>query len=141
MNDLVAYGSLFLTAFGAATILPIQSEFVLIGLHLSGHYSTFWLLVVATVANTLGSTVNWALGRSIERFRDRRWFPVKPALIDRASGWFERWGVWSLLLAWMPFIGDPLTLVAGILRVNLWLFLALVAMGKMIRYGAVMSAL
>lgn len=141
MNDLVAYGSLFFTAFGAATFLPIQSEFILVGLHLSGDYSPYWLLIVATVGNTLGSTVNWALGRYIEHFKDRRWFPIKPAVIDRASRWYERWGAWSLLLAWMPFIGDPLTLVAGILRVNVWLFVALVAMGKMIRYGAVLTAL
>ncbi|MGQ9368561.1 YqaA family protein [Azospirillum sp. ST 5-10] len=141
MNHLVAYGSLFLTSLGAATFLPIQSEFVLIGLYLSGDYSNFWLLVISTVGNTLGSTVNWALGRYIEHFKDRRWFPIKPALIERASGWYERWGAWSLLLAWAPFIGDPLTFAAGILRVNFWLFVSLVAMGKMMRYALVMTAL
>lgn len=141
MEAVLGYGSLFLTSFGAATLLPIQSEFVLVGLHLSGRYNTSWLLIVSTVANTLGSTVNWALGRYLLHFRDRRWFPIKPALIDRASRWYERWGAWSLLLAWAPFIGDPLTLAAGVLRVNIWLFVCLVGLGKMMRYAAVLTAL
>lgn len=139
MNTLVAYGSLFLTAFGAATLLPIQSEFLLVGLHLTGDYSILWLLVVSTVGNTLGSTVNWLLGRFLIHSQDRRWFPVKPALIARASRWYERWGAWSLLLAWAPFFGDPITWVAGILRVNFWLFVSLVGLGKLMRYGAVLT--
>lgn len=140
MNDITAYGSLFFTAFGAATFLPIQSEFLLYGLHVSGNHSTLWLLIVATLGNTLGSVANWLLGRYLVHFQDRRWFPVKPALIARASRWYERWGAWSLLLAWAPFIGDPLTLVAGILRVNLWLFVILVGLGKLVRYGAFLTA-
>jgi membrane protein YqaA with SNARE-associated domain len=97
-------------------------------------------VLVATMGNTLGSAANWLLGRYLVHFKDRRWFPVKPVLIDRATGWYQRWGLWSLLLAWAPFSGDPLTLVAGILRVNLWLFLALVGVGKLARYLAVVTA-
>jgi membrane protein YqaA with SNARE-associated domain len=84
--------------------------------------------------------VNWLLGRYLIHFRHRRWFPVKPALLDRATAWYQTWGFWSLLLAWAPFIGDPLTLVAGILRENFWVFLALVTLGKAARYIAVVMA-
>jgi membrane protein YqaA with SNARE-associated domain len=140
MGDLTAYGSLFATAFLAATLLPAQSEILLAGMHAYGDFDRAALVLVATMGNTLGSAANWLLGRYLVHFKDRRWFPVKPVLIDRATGWYQRWGLWSLLLAWAPFIGDPLTLVAGILRVNLWLFLALVGVGKLARYLAVVTA-
>jgi len=135
MSDLTAYGGLFLAALVAATLLPAQSELVLVGLRASG-YDAVVLVAVATAGNVLGSTINWVLGRYLLHFRDRRWFPVKPAMLDRAAGWYGRWGVWSLLLAWMPVVGDPLTLVAGILRVDLRLFLPLVTLGKAARYAA-----
>ncbi|MBP2316693.1 YqaA family protein [Azospirillum soli] len=140
MADYAAYSGLFLTAFLAATIFPAQSELLLAGMHASGAYNHWALLVVATVGNVLGSTANWALGRYLMHFQDRRWFPIKPAMVDRATGWYQRFGVWSLLLAWMPVIGDPLTLVAGILRVDLRLFLLLVTLGKAARYAALVLA-
>jgi membrane protein YqaA with SNARE-associated domain len=84
--------------------------------------------------------VNWLLGRYLIHFQDRRWFPIKRPLIDRATAWYQRWGFWSLLLAWVPFIGDPLTLVAGILRENFWVFLLLVTIGKADRYLVVVTA-
>jgi membrane protein YqaA with SNARE-associated domain len=140
MNDVWALGSLFVTAFLAATVLPAQSEFLLAGLHLTGAYGKAALVGVATAGNVLGSVVNWLLGRYLIHFRHRRWFPVKPALLDRATAWYQTWGFWSLLLAWAPFIGDPLTLVAGILRENFWIFLALVTLGKAARYIVVVTA-
>lgn len=140
MADYAAYGGLFLTAFLAATIFPAQSELLLMGMHASGAYSHWALLVVATAGNVLGSTANWALGRYLMHFQDRRWFPVKPSMVDRATGWYQRFGVWSLLLAWVPVIGDPLTLVAGILRVDLRVFLLLVTLGKAARYAALVLA-
>ncbi len=85
MADLLAYVGLFAAAFGAATILPMQSEAVLAGLLLTENYSMLWLLVTAGVGNVLGSVVNWVLGRGIERFRGWRWFPVGPAALDRAQ--------------------------------------------------------
>jgi membrane protein YqaA with SNARE-associated domain len=95
------------------------------------------LLAVAAVGNTLGSVVNWLLGRYLLHFQHRKWFYFKPAQIEKMQAWFQRYGVWSLLLAWMPIGGDPLTLVAGIMRVNLWLFIVLVGIGKTLRYVAV----
>jgi len=132
--ELTAYGGLFLIAFLAATILPAQSEIGLAGLLLSGDYSVALLIVAASLGNTLGAVVNWALGRWIEHFRDRKWFPAKPEQLDKAVGWYHRYGRWSRLLSWMPFIGDPLTLAAGVLREPFWSFLVLVAVAKTTRY-------
>ena len=109
---------LFLAAFGAATLLPLQSEAVLVGLLLSDRYWLWSLLAVATLGNVLGSLLNWWLGRAIERFRERRWFPVSPRHLERARHHYQRYGHWSLLLSWLPVIGDPLTVAAGVLALS-----------------------
>lgn len=140
MLGLSAYPALFLSAFGAATLLPLQSEAVLVALLLAGQHPLWTLLLVATLGNVLGSWVNWLLGRSIEHYRERRWFPVSPARLQQAQSWYARYGRWSLLLSWMPVIGDPLTLVAGVMRERLWVFLAIVTLAKASRY-AVLAAL
>ncbi|OAE10730.1 hypothetical protein AZH11_25035 [Pseudomonas simiae] len=131
---LAGYLGLFFAAFGAATLLPMQSEAVLVGLLISGHYSLWGLLCIATVGNVLGSVVNWWLGRSVERFQARRWFPVSPRHLEKARAHYLRWGHWSLLLSWVPIIGDPLTLVAGVMREPFWRFLLLVTVAKGARY-------
>lgn len=141
MSDLAAYFGLLVAAFLAATLLPAQSEALLAGLVASGKFSTVLLVLVASVGNVLGSVLNWLIGRGIERFRDRRWFPVSPQALERAQGWYGRLGHWSLLLAWLPIIGDPLTLVAGTMREPLWRFLLLVTIGKVGRYLAIVGAL
>lgn len=138
MVEIWVYGGLFLSALGAATLLPMQSEAVLAGLLLSGR-PVLLLIAVASLGNTLGGLVNWALGRGIERFRHRRWFPVGEAALTRAQGWYARWGKWSLLLSWMPIIGDPLTLAAGVMRERFATVLVLVAIAKTGRY-AVLAA-
>lgn len=140
MLSLSAYPALFLSAFCAATLLPLQSEAVLVALLLAGQHPLWALLLVATLGNVLGSWVNWLLGRSIEHYRERRWFPVSPARLQQAQGWYARYGRWSLLLSWMPVIGDPLTLVAGVMRERLWIFIAIVTLAKASRY-AVLTAL
>lgn len=140
MDDLAIYASLFAVAFVAATILPAQSEAALAGLLVMGTYSPSALVLVASAGNILGSVVNWLIGRRIEAFRDRRWFPASPKVLDRATGWYRRYGRWSLLLSWAPIIGDPLTLVAGVLREPLWSFIALVSVAKTARYVAVAAA-
>lgn len=140
MLGLSAYPALFLSAFGAATLLPLQSEAVLVALLLAGQHPLWALLLVATLGNVLGSWVNWLLGRSIQHYRERRWFPVSPARLQQAQDWYARYGRWSLLLSWMPVIGDPLTLVAGVMRERLWVFLAIVTLAKASRY-AVLAAL
>lgn len=131
---MIGYVGLFLSALVAATLLPMQSEAVLAGLLLGGGYSVALLLMVATVGNVLGSVINWALGRFLLRFRERRWFPASEAQMVRAEGWYRRYGRWSLLGSWLPVVGDPITVVAGILREPFWVFLALVTVAKAGRY-------
>ena len=134
---LAGYAGLFFSAFGAATLLPLQSEAVLVALLLNGNYSVGLLLGIATLGNVLGSLVNWLLGRSVEVFKDRRWFPVSTAQLEKARSHYRRWGHWSLLLSWVPIIGDPLTLVAGVMKEPLWRFLLIVSLAKAARYAVV----
>lgn len=134
MSALAAYGGLFLAAFLAATILPAQSEAVLAGLLATGNHAPALLVLVAGIGNVLGSVVNWLLGRGIERFRGARWFPVSERHLDRAGNWYRRYGWWSLLLSWLPVIGDPLTVAAGIMREPFARFLIVVAIAKFGRY-------
>ncbi|HWK65933.1 MAG TPA: YqaA family protein [Rhizobiaceae bacterium] len=140
MGEIAVYGGLFAAAFLAATVLPAQSEALLSGLLLSGAYPVSSLLAVASLGNILGSVVNWLLGRGIQHFQEKGWFPAGEASLDRASRWYRRYGRWSLLLSWVPVVGDPLTVVAGVLREPFWSFLTLVAVAKIGRY-AVLSAL
>jgi len=91
-------------------------------------------IAVAAAGNTAGAVVNWLLGRFLSQFSERRWYPLTQAQQQRASAWFQRFGLWSLLFAWLPVVGDPLTVVAGVLRVRFLPFLALVAVGKTARY-------
>ncbi|RMQ45503.1 putative membrane protein [Pseudomonas cichorii] len=134
MFELTSYIGLFLAAMGAATLLPMQSEAVLVAMLLSGKYLPVVLLLVATLGNVLGSVVNWLLGRSIERFRHKRWFPVSESKLEKARQSYARYGHWSLLLSWVPIIGDPLTLVAGVMREPLWRFILIVTLAKGGRY-------
>ncbi|HEV7249221.1 MAG TPA: YqaA family protein [Shinella sp.] len=136
MTTLAAYGGLFLAALIAATILPAQSEAVLAGLLATETYSPVLLIIVAGIGNVLGSVINWLLGRGVERFRDARWFPVNAKNLDRAGRWYRKYGWWSLLLSWMPIIGDPLTVAAGIMREPFPRFLLVVTIAKFGRYIA-----
>ncbi len=126
---MTAYIGLFMTALAAATILPAQSEAHLVYLIVDGGYS-----IATLVENVLGAVMNWMLGRYIERFRSRRWFPVSPQRIDKAQDWYQRYGKWSLLRSWVPIIGDPITMVAGVLREPLATFVILVSIAKVGRY-------
>ena len=140
MDDVALLGGLFAIAFAAATILPAQSEAVLVGLLAAGTHSPLLLVAVASAGNVLGAVVNWALGRGVERFRGRSWFPVRPDSLDRATVWYRRWGRWSLLLSWTPIMGDALTVAAGVLREPLWSFILLVTVAKTARYIVVAAA-
>ena len=134
MIELSVYGGLFLVALLSASILPLQSEAVLVGLLLSDNHPVWLLLAVASVANVLGSLLNWYLGKYLQHFQQRRWFPVKPEQLDKASRWYLKHGKWSLLLGWVPIIGDPLTVIAGVLREPFLPFLLLVTIAKVSRY-------
>lgn len=128
---------LFLSAFVSATLVPMSSEAVLAALIAAKGWDVLLLVIVATVGNTLGAVVNWLLGRYCLHWRDRRWFPIGEEKLERGADWFRRFGVWSLLLSWLPVIGDPITFVAGMAQVRFPLFLVLVTIGKAARYAVV----
>lgn len=140
LSEFAVYGSLFLSALLAATILPMQSEAVFVAYLLAGTTPALALLAVASFGNTLGAVLNWLMGLGLERFKDRRWFPVGPQALARAQAWYARWGKWSLLLSWMPVIGDPITVAAGVMREPFWRFLLLVGLAKTGRYLVLMLA-
>ena len=128
------YLSLFTISFLAATILPFSSELTLVGLIATSNYDNLILLIVASFGNTLGSVVNWVLGFYSRNLITKKWFPFKDKQIENSSRWFSKFGKWSLLFTWVPILGDPLTLVAGLLRVRFLDFVILVAIGKVSRY-------
>ena len=128
------YLSLFFISFLAATVLPFSSELTLAGLISTSNYDNLLLLVVASFGNVLGSVFNWSLGFYSRNFTTKKWFPFKETQIERSSKWFSKFGKWSLLFAWVPIVGDPLTFVAGLLRVRFFDFIILVAIGKVSRY-------
>ena len=128
------YLSLFFISFLAATVLPFSSELTLAGLISTSNYDNLLLLVVASFGNVLGSVFNWSLGFYSRNLSTKKWFPFKKTQIERSSKWFSKFGKWSLLFAWLPIVGDPLTFVAGLLRVRFLDFIILVAIGKVSRY-------
>ena len=128
------YLSLFSISFLAATVLPFSSELTLAGLISTSNYDNLLLLVVASFGNVLGSVFNWSLGFYSRNLSTKKWFPFKETQIERSSKWFSKFGKWSLLFAWLPIVGDPLTFVAGLLRVRFLDFIILVAIGKVSRY-------
>jgi membrane protein YqaA with SNARE-associated domain len=131
---MLSYLSLFWVAFLAASLLPFYSEVLLAALVLEG-LNPFALWAWATAGNTLGALLNYVLARYFLHFQGRRWFPVKTEQLEKAQAWFNRYGVWVLLLAWAPVGGDALTFVGGLMRVRLGLFLLLVGAGKAARYA------
>ncbi|MGV1917169.1 YqaA family protein [Rhizobium sp. 22-785-1] len=133
-GELGAYFGLFASAFLAATLVPAQSESVLVYLTMTGQYSPVLLVTVASLGNILGSVVNWYLGRGVMLYRHRRWFPVSSQNLDKAQNWYARYGRWSLLASWLPIIGDPLTVVAGVMREPFASFIAIVTLAKFGRY-------
>ena len=134
MNSLDAYGSLFISSFLSSTILPGHSEITLTTLILLEKYSQFLLIFFASFGNILGSVINWYLGFYITKFVNRSWFPFKKKQLDKSSLWYLRYGKWSLFFSWVPIIGDPLTIVAGIFRVPLVILIAIVSISKILRY-------
>ena len=125
---------LFIISLLAATILPLSSEIVLTTMLLTNLFEKNILLIVASSGNILGSIFNWYLGKKITIFKDRKWFPVSPEQLNKSQKYFQKYGLWSLLLAWVPVIGDPLTLLAGVLKVRFSIFFILVSVSKISRY-------
>ena len=132
----LGYFGLFIAAILAATILPLSSEIVLSALLLS-ELSPIVLVAIATTGNVLGSLANYVLGYWASLEVIKKWLNISEEEFVRAEQRFEKYGVFSLCFAWVPIIGDPLTFIAGVLRIRLWLFIILVAVGKLMRYIAI----
>jgi len=139
MEPLSSLAAMAGAAFLAATLLPAQSEAVFVGLLAAKSVDPLALFLTASLANTAGSVVNWWLGRLVARHGVER-LPARlrpdPARFARAQALFARFGWPSLLMAWLPLIGDPLTFVAGTLSYPPGRFVILVLLGKAGRYGA-----
>lgn len=132
---LLSYAGLFVLAFLSASLLPMGSAWLLL-LLLSQGSSPLLVWLIASAGNTLGSVLNYALG-----YYARHWVRARQSRErwQQAERWFDRYGIWSMLFAWLPIIGDPLTLVAGVLRANFLLFIVLVTLGKAARYAVLVA--
>ena len=128
------YLSLFTLSFMVATIIPFGSEVYLVSLIISNKYNVALLLISASLGNVLGSVFNWICGYYSQYFIKKKWFPINQKKINKASLFFTKYGKWSLLLGWIPLIGDPITFVAGTFRYSFLPFLLLVSIGKVGRY-------
>lgn len=134
MLILFSYFQLLLFSFLAATILPFSSEILLSTMYITGSFQTINLLVIASLGNISGSIVNWYLGKKINLYQKKKWFPVSSDQLKKSEYYFQKYGLWSLLLSWVPIIGDPITLFAGILNVRFQIFVILVSISKISRY-------
>jgi|TARA_B110000914_G_C15063280_1_gene265068 membrane protein YqaA with SNARE-associated domain len=130
----MVYTSLFAISFLAATIFPLSSELTLASLLSTNNYNPLLLIISASSGNILGSIFNYLLGFYLLKHFQKKWFPFKAKHISSATKWFNKFGVWSLLLSWVPIIGDPITFVAGIFKINFYIFVILVSLGKILRY-------
>jgi len=131
--------ALFGLSFLAATLVPLGSEW-LVALLVAKGVSAVAVVAVATTGNVLGSLSTYWIGLWGATWLIDRWLRIDAQKMARARRFFRRYGSWSLLMAWLPGIGDPLCLVAGSLRFALVPFVLLVAAGKALRYGLVAAA-
>jgi membrane protein YqaA with SNARE-associated domain len=134
MGNLVTYSILFGSAFLAASLFPAQSELLLTSLIVSEKYSVLILLAVASAGNVAGSILNYYIGRYLMHFKNHKYFPIKENMLETSKKYFKKYDSKILLMAWMPVIGDPLTVMAGAFRTNIWMFILLVSIGKTFRY-------
>ncbi len=125
---------LFFSCLISATIIPTGSEVILVGLIKLSDHNTAKLLMIATAGNVLGAVINWFLGTKILYFQNKKYFPLKPKQLAKATAYFEKYGKWALLFAWVPIIGDPITVISGVLKTKFLTFLAFVTIGKFFRY-------
>lgn len=125
--------ALALVAFLAASVVPLSSEAVLLGVLAAQPHQFVLALCVATLANTLGSVTTYWLGRVGKKI-------AHPARFDKHVLWFERYGAVTLFFAWVPWLGDGLVLAAGWLKLNAWTCTAWIALGKLARYAVLTAA-
>ena len=126
--------TLFFSALISSTLFPGGSEALLLYRFNEGGIA-ITLVLIATAGNVLGSLITYGMGRLGNEAVHKKWLRISTEQTERAEAWFNRYGKASLLLAWLPIVGDPLCLIAGLLRCHLITFLILVTIGKFIRYA------
>jgi len=126
--------TLFFSALISSTLFPGGSEALLL-YRLNDGGNPYAIIAIATVGNVLGSLVTYGMGRIGNEAVHKKWLQMSERRVEQAEIWFDRFGQPALLFAWLPVIGDPLCLVAGLLRNPVWVFLILVMLGKFGRYA------
>lgn len=131
------YLGLFMVSFLAATLLPLSSEVFVASMPVFG-YKVWLILIFATAGNYLGALTNYFMGKWGSRFLFTPYIKVEPEKLVQAQSLFSRWGTPILFFSWVPIIGDPLTIVGGLLKVNLRHFTFWVLLGKTLRYAFIL---
>jgi len=134
MSAFEVYTSLLISSFLSSTLLPGHSELTLTAFILLKKYSIIYLIFFASVGNILGSILNWCMGYYLTNLKNKKWFHINTLQLTRASTWFLKYGKWTLFFSWVPIIGDPLTIIAGIFRVPIYTFILIVSISKIMRY-------
>ena len=134
MSDFEVYTSLFISSFLSSTLLPGHSELTLTTFIFLKKYSIIDLIIFASIGNILGSILNWCMGYYLTNLKNNKWFPINTLRLTRASSWFLKYGKWTLFFSWVPVIGDPLTIIAGVFRVPIYTFILIVSIAKIMRY-------
>ncbi len=134
MSAFEVYTSLFISSFLSSTLLPGHSELTLTTFIFLKKYSIIDLIIFASIGNILGSILNWCIGYYLTNLKNKKWFPINTLRLNRASSWFLKYGKWTLFFSWVPVIGDPLTIIAGVFRVPIYTFILIVSVAKIMRY-------
>ena len=134
MSDFEVYTSLFISSFLSSTLLPGHSELTLTTFIFLKKYSIIDLIIFASIGNILGSILNWCMGYYLTNLKNKKWFPINTLQLTRPSSWFLKYGKWTLFFSWVPVIGDPLTIIAGVFRVPIYTFILIVSIAKIMRY-------
>lgn len=125
----------FVAGAVAASILPGTTEVAMATAIGAFKLHPLPVIAAASAGSVFGSGVQWAIGRFLARYRDHKRFPLKAADYDKYAAWFQRYGVWTLSMAWLPGIGDVLTLIGGLFRTPFWLSMFLVGLAKGARFA------
>jgi len=133
------YLGLFLISFLAATLLPLGSE-AAVTLMAIAEFNPSRILIVATIGNSLGALINYLVGKWGAAFIFTKYIQVDQSTLEKLEKVYGRWGAPVLFFAWLPFVGDPLTVAAGVLRVNIYVFTFWVVLGKLFRYYVLITA-
>ena len=134
MSAFEVYTSLFVSSFLSSTLLPGHSELTLTTFIFLKKYSIIYLIIFASIGNILGSILNWCMGYYLTNLKNKKWFPINTSRLTRVSSWFLKYGKWTLFFSWVPIIGDPLTVIAGVFRVQIHIFILIVSLAKTMRY-------